>query len=368
MAGAIAITSIYYVGSASSHHFQEQQRIATTQMSLRMGVEQLRRDLSRAGYMGSPDSRREIRCMTPNREIQGIEFANATDLGALPNAAENGVTADRLRLVGNYLTSDSYLAIGLNGGGTRVFLQRSWQGFRRSFGEPFSAAAFTDVFVAGRMLHIRTLQGQHFFVTITGADAGQAAVDFSPALPVGSVCLAGLADGAMVAPLARIEYRVLQLGRRTEGSQLGRVTGEDFLGETNPQLIRHEIAFNDNSWLPGTERVVLEYVANFDVRFMIDTAANPGAAPNLVEVAEGQAQNQMGFGRRPNRARSAIVDVSVRTPEQDPNYLWPFPGARPANAPLTHYRVNGALPGAARVRTVRTEILLPNIANRMIRP
>ncbi|MBC7172556.1 MAG: prepilin-type N-terminal cleavage/methylation domain-containing protein, partial [Polyangiaceae bacterium] len=53
VAGLVAITAIYAVGSSSARHFQEQQRIAQTQMALRMAMSQLRVDIQRAGLFGT---------------------------------------------------------------------------------------------------------------------------------------------------------------------------------------------------------------------------------------------------------------------------------------------------------------------------
>ncbi|MCA9616172.1 MAG: prepilin-type N-terminal cleavage/methylation domain-containing protein, partial [Myxococcales bacterium] len=47
VAGLVAILAVYYVSSASARHFHEQQRVAQTQTSIRMAMQQLRRDIGR---------------------------------------------------------------------------------------------------------------------------------------------------------------------------------------------------------------------------------------------------------------------------------------------------------------------------------
>ena len=170
MAGLIAIASIYSLSAASARHFHEQQRIAQTQMSLRMAMTQFRRDLVRAGYLGTSNSQTEQTCIHPATPIAAIDSFVNDDAGStawLPNAAENGVSADRIILTGNYASPEGYLAQGLSGAGNEVFLQEGWQAFRRSFGVPFNDQAFTEVFQVGRLLPIRTQQGNHFFTQIT---------------------------------------------------------------------------------------------------------------------------------------------------------------------------------------------------------
>ncbi|MFW6050784.1 MAG: PilW family protein [Myxococcota bacterium] len=389
VAGAIAIMTIYFVGAASSRHFQEQQRIAQTQMSLRMAMEQVRRDIQRAGFLGTPNSRVENRCRSPVRELQAVEFLNDDATGALPNAGENGVTADTLRLVGNYATADSYLAIGLDAGGGAVLLQPTWHGFRRDFTDDdgtVDADRFDAVFRPGRMLHIQTLQGQHFFVDITGTSPPEGRVSFSPNLPIGGDCPGGLADGAIVAPLSRIEYRVVDLTAGDEGSALlpasgNRVTaGDSYRGEAASQLVRREIDWDGNVLTDDAggrfERIVLEHVAMVDYQFMVDDAAGAGVPPNLILERDAVAQNRLAnvtdnAGAEPQDVRSILVSLSARTPEQDPRFPWvegaegnPALGIAP-----TRYKVRpGAdFDGAARVRTMRTEVFVPNVANRGLR-
>src|SRR5690606_30849254 len=201
VAGLVVLTSVYAILSSSTRHFHEQQRVAQTQMGLRMGLEQLRRDISLAGFGGTPNSLSERRGMVPPRELAALSILDGDGTAALPNAAENGVTADTLRLVGNFMTGDSYLAVDLSTAGDAVTLQNERQAYRRSFGVPFDAALFEDVFREGRMLHIETTVGNHFFVTITGTNAANGVVSFTPSLAVGSTCVGSLAEGALVSPL-----------------------------------------------------------------------------------------------------------------------------------------------------------------------
>ncbi len=290
---------------------------------------------------------------------------NDADTGLLPNAAENGVTADRIRLTGNYATSDAYLANGFDSAGARVHLQQNWQAFRRSFGVPFSADAFTETFRMDRMLHIQTQQGNHFFVRITGANAANFSVDFTPALGVGGNCVVGLADGALVSPLSRVEYFVTDLTGGATGTNLRDVmAGGANRGDIPSHLVRREILFDAGGTpIVGTERVVLEYVADVNYSFVLDQQATVGAAPQLV-VLDGAAA-QAAVTANPHRIRSVTIRLSNRTSEQDPRFPWI---ARAAGAPLTRYRANNGLIGAARVRTITAEVVLPNVAYRMIRP
>lgn len=370
-AGLIAITSVYFVSAASTRHFHEQQRVSQTQMSLRMAMETLRRDFARAGYLGTPSSDRENYCYRAVPRVAAIDAYVDDDPGAtaaLPNAGENGVAADRIVLTGNYASNDAYLAVGFDGGGSTVFLQRRWQAYRRSFGDPFAGAGspygfrpsdFQAVFRVGRMLHIKTLQNRHFFVRVTANNPAAGSVSFTPSLGVGGACVVGLADGAMVAPISRVEYTVVDAARTPDLAMLAPPTADaNLIGATNSVLVRREVDAA-GAPIPGTTRPVLEYVADFDVDFVVDDQPTPTLPPNLVR--RDGALMAATVANNPERIRTLIVTLSARTAEQDPRF--PF-AARAAGAALTRYRVNAALPGAARVRTARAEIMMPNLAYR----
>ena len=358
VAGAIAISSIYYISASSSWHFQEQQRVAQTQQNLRMAMEHLRRDIARAGYLGTPNSAREQRCMTPATPITAVELVHGAGTSVLPNAAANGVEADTLRLTGNYVTSDSYLVNTFSAGGNSADLQQTWQAFRRTFGAAdagtYSAEAFEDVFRTGRWLHITTTAGYHFFVEITAQDGATASVTFNPAVPIGTPCMPGLGTGATIAPLTRIEYVVLNANATASLASLARSSVAE--GTVHPVLVRREIDVDSLTVVDNTERVVAEYVANFDVDFIVDTEVTTGAAPNLQLQGDAIAAATLAPAANPHRARAAIVSLSLRSPTEDPRFA--------AGYDLDGDTTNGTM----RVRPMTTQILMPNIANRVIRP
>ncbi|MBX3248950.1 MAG: prepilin-type N-terminal cleavage/methylation domain-containing protein [Myxococcales bacterium] len=394
VAGLIAIGAIYYVSSASARHFHEQQRVAHTQTALRMALEQMRRDIARAGYLATPNSMRDQRCATPPREVQAVEFLDNHQTVVLPNAANNLVEADTLRLTGNYATSDVYLVSTLQATGQGAFLQAGWHGFQRDFTQwgptellatgPLAARVtdaerFQAAFRTGRMVHIETMQGNHFYQRITGVTpAGTLPlVNFAPGMSVGGVCVGGLADGAMIAPLSRIEYIVLDPRDEPSLQALLQVGSDAALdratGRTNAVLVRRELDFVTGAPIAGSTRVILEHVAEVDYEFIFDQQTAPGVVPNLQRVDGPQSANLLANlntnpAAVPHRVRSVILRLSARTAAEESSF--PFVPRASREEPLTRYDVNGDGAGrpAARVRTVETEIFLPNVASRNLRP
>jgi hypothetical protein len=133
------------------------------------------------------------------------------------------------------------------------------------------------------------------------------------------------------------------------------------LGRTNAVLVRRELDFN-GVVIPNTTRIVMEFVADFQVDFVFDTQVTAGLPPNLVRRSDAAAGGILNVN--PEQVRSAIVTLSARTRQHETRFGF-VPRADPATEPLTSYKVAPAAPGAARVRTIRSEILMPNVAYRI---
>lgn len=353
-AGLLAIAAAYTLSTASSRTFHAQQRISQTQMSLRMAMEQIRRDVQRAGFGGIANTRTARMCANvapPGGHFSMMEFVDSGSTAALPNAAVNRTEADSLILTGNYVTSDVFYA--QDAGPSMVRVQTQWQGFRRTFGVPTNSDFFEDVFQPGRMVHLRTTGRRHFFAQIVGSSGANATVRFNP----GFQCAGERTTQAMISPMSRVRYRVV--APNAAFANLSTAT-DDARGLTNAILIREEVDFDDNP-IAGTERVVMEYAAGLDFEFVVDNNVTPGLPPNFQREPAvdnpGAADPAPSVDTNAERIRSVIVTLSARTADHDREFPWV---EREAGQPFSRYQVNPAMSGAARVRTMRTEIFLPN--------
>lgn len=378
VAGLIAIGSIYTLSSASSKHFHEQQRISQTQMSLRMAMSRLTADIARAGFGGTPNSAAELNLgmlacnQAPINPLSAVSFANHLDGGAaVPNTGTNGVQTDRLDLLGNYATSDVYRAMP-SAAANQLVIQSAWHSFARSFGipgdpvRPYNQDAFEDVFRPGRLIHVRTTDQKHFYARVVASNGAvnSFSVTFTPAFNCSNARL----DGAMVSPLSRIRYRIVSTigGPQSDmaGLNLGNVpTGNVQAGTLNSMLVREEL---DEAGLrvPNSEQIVLEYAVHADYQFVVDTQLGVGLPP-IMQLEQGNATpNVTNF---PHRIRSIIVNLGARTSRHDASFGGGTSGVTPAPPiPLRTFRVSNTLPGLARVRTLRSEVMLRNM--REMRP
>jgi hypothetical protein len=102
-----------------------------------------------------------------------------------------------------------------------------------------------------------------------------------------------------------------------------------------------------------SERVVAEYVVDFDVSFVVDLqdgTTNPPQLSSLNSAASAALAN-------PESIRAIRFRLSTRTREEDPGYPWIAPGA----GPLFRYKLDDRTPNAARVRTIETEFVVPGL-------
>lgn len=366
-AGALVVAAVFTLGGASSRHFQEQQRIGTTQRSVRMAMDRVRRDIARAGYLSVSDTvgAPSVRvCPQPaSRRVQAIWYENDGGNTAIASIhpTVNGVSADRLQLTGNFTTAESYLVRSLSADGTQVFLQTDWLGFRRSFvtNGAVNTTQFQSVFAPGNVLHLETADGNHFFVDITGSVVNStgtmATVTVTPGFGENNPCIRGLGRGSVVSPISQIQYSI---GPATEALTPRNAT------VTGPNTVLYRDVLNMQTGAVMSRRPILEYAVDFNLDFIIDRTVGTALPPQIARVAGGDGATQTLVQTNPWQVRSVIASLAARTPEQDARFPWTYGAARPAAQPLNRFRVFTDRDGAARVRQLRTEVQMPNLVPR----
>jgi hypothetical protein len=146
-------------------------------------------------------------------------------------------------------------------------------------------------------------------------------------------------------------------------------TGDEaprFVGTTgaNGQLVREEVDPGDKvtPFAVGgvaTPRVILDYVVGFNLSFTM-TAETPMGAPDA--FAPGVFTNVAAtVNANPQLIRAVRIDLAVRTPEQDPT-LSPLPWDAARCTGMRCFQVFTDRPGASRIRRMRAEVLVPNVA------
>lgn len=369
-AGGIALGSIYAIGASATKHFQEQARISAAQTSLRSAMATLKHDFQRAGFMSTPNTNEVGQACAPPtfaqdgwvgavngflKNVTKPSKLDPSDLNTVKDA--DGVdffSVDRVWLTGNYSTSGEYPNISVESGGSVVIIPMAWQTFQRDFTEWGGAGVgtcnntvFQSVFTEDRLVRLHAQDGSFFFSRIASAacsgnvDSGTASVTLKDVVP--SNCSM---DGGWIAPVHTMFYHV-------EDAESAR--GEDDFLQRTTVLRRSEVKAEARTEFLETalggslarveDRSLLDYVVRFKVDFLMVSGGRISYVPML----------QTEWQDTPHRVRAAIIDLAVRTPQQESNFT--------QDVPTSAFKLFVGK-GAARVRRMRAEVLLPNIANR----
>jgi prepilin-type N-terminal cleavage/methylation domain-containing protein len=400
LAGSFAVAGVYYLNGVSSRSFAEQLRVSETQMSLRSAMEQLRRDIARAGYLAAPNSTLLPDCGGVLGASTGVHtpFAmrgiNITRDGSLDTATNttalevstmlgigtaNSTRADTLDLWGNYLTPEVYLVDGDRSTTTMLVFQTMSEAFRRSFFDPadsngpavWRSARFDAAFPLGRVVRIEN-EGRFFFRRITGVSSsavGNVNISFSVPLPF---CFTpGTWSG--VAPVSHVRYAIesdaeTDFARIRTAETAKGATSKSTPGSRRTMLVRREM--DDSATPPAriaeTSRLVLDYAVELGIDYWNNAVLPPGRPAYTLTrpPAVGAAITN------PEQVRSLVVTLSARSAEVDPKFQMttfvraPFAVAGSFDGPLRVFRVidpaNAALVLYARTRTLRAEVMLQN--------
>jgi len=426
--GLTAITSMYSLGAAMSRQFYEEQRVGTSQGTSRVAIMELRRDISRAGLFGSPNGGLESTCdaTAPTLPKLGggtlpmgaIQYYADEDLAVLdPETANAGVHADRLRVLTSLYLTDQLLVHSASTAGDVIVLQDGNQAYRRTFSWGQTAGPFTSgaapkyltgdldwnsawagetaswkgiaqngarAFQTGSVLHIETPEGRHFFRSVFGKKGNtqnevRIELDSSDPLPVGTACLPGAAEGATIAPLQWVEYAVVDPYDDTEvGGDFMDMASVFFIGTdpNNPAanlasdggvstfelpnrvLVRRILDSSSGNVRLNSTQVIAEFVSNFQVSFVLDTGSGTGSAA-VSENSHTGTRDEATINANPQQVRSVIIELGIRNPLEDATVDY----ASMTDAG-TRFEVDTAQAGSARVRKMRIEVPLMNVARR----
>ncbi len=352
VAGLFVIFAAFLVSRGATRVFATEGRLATSQGNLRLGVDRLRGDIERAGFMSTPNYRLDpnvvpVGSMGFTARIQSLYYTQGTAATAAldaPLSAAQGLYPDRLVLQGNYSTTDSYQVAAIepsaSGGGSDITLQVIVGSTARllTVGETGSASAVMQaVFAPGRMIRLRNDLGcsQYLLVQAASIASGGRPVITTTAAPA-VANRAGLSDkrcgvqgigmGYEINPVSTVEYGVYSLSANTLFKW---AYSDASVGEANKyDLVRREL---DQNGLPidGTEEIVAEYAVDLGFAFTVDTSVPQSATvqtpPTLLSYEFGDANNALyggdtvtgGPSVRPQRIRSVRYRLTVRTRDYD---------------------------------------------------
>jgi prepilin-type N-terminal cleavage/methylation domain-containing protein len=408
----------FLLAKVSLGAFQQDARVNNAQHAVLMAMNRITADVKRAGFMSTPNAAADDNiCQRSTLPAAQSALLVAADVyegrpgsgnylgvdayGAAPNNAlpavvtglENNRVPDRLRVSGNYMTTERIRYRLVQAAANTVDIAIETNAVQRIYRDsPPSGAGQTicRMFPANRIMRLVDGKKKDTYVRITGcneAEAGgyltSASVNFAPlaaAVPnVPGVC--GVRNGNEAGTMNTvniIEYSLQQVPQpfgateldaqglpasaaslvRWDNGPLALTTGED----TRMDLLRRELDANGNVIL-GTGEVVAEWAADFKLRMTYASAA--GQAMNTLLVDSGfDKDNAAGEPPPPQRIRSLGIRLTTRSREPDRQSRQA--GVPVFTDPLDRFEVfpSGTIRKnrMARVRTMYTEVSLPNLA------
>lgn len=395
--GLFVSLAVFSLAKNSSRFYQREIRVGNAMLNAVTGFERLRADLSRAGYMASPNIRQDptvcgnVEDQTPRVQwdttlpdaIKGMQSVAFNPGTAQDILTRNGIQPDRMVLSGNYRSLDQYpirQVVPTGGGDYTVRLQFGLELAELGYftGAGTELAAVQDVFRAGKAVRLvdkrgATQYGVVLRVTANGGNppvitlrggVGGANLFFMDTSPF-QCGFHGNETGGYINPVNFIMYDT-DTAVSSNYTALYANNGPEY--DFKYYLVRRELAITSkgNSWTwdaadfePLAENAV-------DLRFQITVARTENQVLENVAAADRASwagwkntpEEDYAPGLGPQRIRAVRAWLSVRSREADREV---GVSSQEAGSPL--YRIGlGANGGApfARVRTIQAYIAMHN--------
>jgi type II secretory pathway pseudopilin PulG len=389
---------VFAMARQGTRFYQQETRIAEATLGATIGMQRLRADIGRAGFMASTNISVDPNLCTQLNALDGfpllqklrsIQISQESDGLLLSNddllhGATTQIKPDRIQLAGAYQNADRFIAgylppdPGASGGNIAIPLQPNIGALARYRYSALDAAGQTallaSLFPPDRALRLVNQYGKVAYGIIVNAapNGGLPVINLKSAPPIplrgatNSVCeFAGV--GVEVNVVNFLWYRIADLQHDPNYSGL---FGQLYASAASPwdanrtELIREEL--NPATERPFTQtggqvRVAPEIVAEYavDLKFEVTYTSLPGTKPTLTSTTPATGDTPytiagLGTGD-PQRVRSVRARLSVRSREADRAQTIPGGGL---------YRL-GITPtigvkAFARVRTLQSDIAIPN--------
>lgn len=379
---AIVMYGVYILYEKSSSAFRVQNQLTELHQQLRFGVEFLKRDLERAGFLATSNSvvDGDVCLNATDQPLQGLtvrrdgeEDVNRTT--HLPVHNTNLMPA-AITLFGDFWTPGPFRVFSV--AGNQLVLDGGfWYG-----DEAFpSAAVLAAWFPAGRLVRLVTPAGWELYLSVQALlpngggppGANWPILVVQQAVPVvytGDACgVMGVGTGALVNPVGYIRYRIAR-DLRT-GAPAGKF-----------DLIREELnPFDQSLVVPQSQLTIAENAVDlqfYDFIFdetmdrqtpWVTRVGNPGQFEDVTTVVELGGGGRLSAGEPtadPHRLRAVTFKLSVRTPDEDANLAFKPRAGRWDR--LTVFEVDPLRDGAARVRSLSSRVVLSNFLTRNLLP
>ncbi|MBW2529166.1 MAG: type II secretion system protein [Deltaproteobacteria bacterium] len=402
-AGLLVSIAAFSLARNASSFFQKEARLSAAQHAVMIGISRLTSDLQRASYLTVPNSDNidyQMVGKTATNWPKGMQrLAGITILegGSATEAQSNGLTPDALVLSGSFDSTELFgvRTIIASGTGAIIYLQTNDSAWARAkAAESRGAPALESIFKAGRMVRIADNYGWSTYGIVASYDevtnpsAPFITLASTPAPAERSSSKHGgihglAASNYTINTVSRIRYDLRSVDDAAKYPQYANLftrarhaASAYHRGALEPirtELVRVELdaanAGDEYAEVDSTLDVVAEYAVDLKFGMTVESATptlpatlakypihnSTFSATTGYDIADDLNQTNS----EPERLRAVQVRLTVRAAEADRDVTIP------ASSGGGLYRFaledsSGAARGFARVRTVVTEVALPN--------
>lgn len=369
----VVLGALYVIYAQSVAAFRIETQYLNMQERVRFGLEHLKRDMRRAGFMAHPNSQNTTAkiCPTPTFPLRAATvFAGDGGSTYQPWAGANPyVKPLQMVLFGDFFHGKAFPTAGIQG--NKVYFQQHPNLPGCTYSDAPAAnnssmcsnsVEFLRVFNADRYLRIVTQDQDEILLPIISANWAERSVvlaDDVPRFGTSNCGIAGFGEGLEANVAGFVRYRVAVDTRITP---------------TGPKtdLIREELQVDGSTVVVDSQLVIAEYVVDLGLYDFIFDIKGTGV-PDLISldtttmgVADEVGGGLLGntAGAYPENLRAVTVKLTVRSPTEDPSFT--FDARTGQFEPLDGFEIDQMV-GACRTLTLASRVELTSLAVRNLR-
>jgi Tfp pilus assembly protein PilW len=383
VAGMFVAIAVFTLAKHASAFATRQARIADATLQSVVGFERLKADISRAGFLSSPNVVKDPAMCRPASDplypaalqrLASIFIEPVPNTALSTEATVNGITPSRILLSGSYASPDLFVARSISQSDPNVvFLSRTSLGMANIGYDPATGAEqLGTVFGANRALRIVDDAGGVQFGTIASVSGGaNPSITLTPEPNVqfraASATKCGIRGHGndFVNVVNLIRYDIRSLNDVANAGLNAMYRGGPSYETGRRELVREELDV-DGVAIAGTQELVAEYAVDLGFSlFVAPDDTNPMQRVSGAQVAQyAGAPGGLPAGNGPQLIRAVHAWLSVRSQEADRTsglqLTTSAPGPNMLRISLNPD--NGTQPPFARLRTLQSTIPINNQA------
>lgn len=352
----IILGSLYMIYTSSMAAYRVEDQILSMQERLRFGLEHVKRDLRRAGFLATPNSRaiNSNVCYAPV-ELRGVMLQLRHGDNPYPLRNPN-LTPASITLFGDFFSGHTYRTIAVQA--DKVFLLDNNDPVTGGGSFPRTESDFLRIFARNRFLRIVTKEQSEIYIPITSSNFVEKSITLATPVPVsgaGGCGVSGFGDGLDVNVAGFIRYSIMSDVRPNAP-----------VGKTD--LVREELQTDGLTEVANSALVIADYAV--DLQFY-DFGFENTATGSVWDILRRHMPNEVaGTGTGwldnhsaavPHLLRYLTVKLTVRSEDEDPKYNFNVRASE--FQPLDGYDLS-EMEGACRTLSMASRVFLTSISMR----